>query len=94
ISLGLLYGFLRTATEIVIGQLREWLDYSGCPDGRIHLCNSTFLAKVLEGKLRLLPDITLAAIKVFVDEMFHIKIGNNCARKTSIRPSRKLTRSC
>ncbi|KAG9158638.1 hypothetical protein Leryth_019233 [Lithospermum erythrorhizon] len=50
--------------------------HSGCPDGKINLCNSTFLAKVLEGKLR-----------CFVDEMFHVKIGNNCAERR--RPSRR-----
>ncbi|GAA0140479.1 hypothetical protein LIER_01817 [Lithospermum erythrorhizon] len=36
----------------------------------------------MEGKFRVFPEITLAAIQVFVDEMFYIKISPNCARRT------------
>ncbi|KAG9134402.1 hypothetical protein Leryth_023791, partial [Lithospermum erythrorhizon] len=40
-----------------------------------------FLASMM-GQFRVLPEITLAAIQVFVDEMFHIKISPNCGKRT------------
>ncbi|GAA0139173.1 hypothetical protein LIER_00776 [Lithospermum erythrorhizon] len=44
--------------------------------------NNTFLASAIEGKFRVLPEITLAIIQVFVDEMFHIKISPNRGKRT------------
>ncbi|GAA0169025.1 hypothetical protein LIER_23595 [Lithospermum erythrorhizon] len=64
--------------------------HTGCPDMRLHLFNNTFLAFAMEHKFRVLPHITLATIQVFVDEMFHIKISPNCARKTKEKALKKI----
>ncbi|MGS7457356.1 hypothetical protein, partial [Mycobacterium tuberculosis] len=36
--------------------------HNGYPDKKLLLFNSTFLASAMEGKFRVLPDMTLAAI--------------------------------
>ena len=64
--------------------------HKGCPDEPVKLCGSTFLAKVMEDKIRLLPDITLKQIQVFVDELFHIKIGLFIARRTRLLAKQKI----
>ncbi|GAA0157395.1 hypothetical protein LIER_14671 [Lithospermum erythrorhizon] len=55
--------------------------HTGCPDVRLHLFNITFLTSGMEGKFKVLFEITLATIQVFIDEMFHIKASPNCARR-------------
>ncbi|KAG9149198.1 hypothetical protein Leryth_003189 [Lithospermum erythrorhizon] len=45
--------------------------HSGCPDERIALCNSRFLSKAMEGKFRVIPDMDLATVQVFVDQIFN-----------------------
>ncbi|GAA0176503.1 hypothetical protein LIER_29482 [Lithospermum erythrorhizon] len=57
---------------------------------RLHLFNNTFLASTMEGKFGVLHEITLATIQVFIDEMFHIKISANCARRTKEKALKKI----
>ncbi|GAA0167169.1 hypothetical protein LIER_22161 [Lithospermum erythrorhizon] len=42
------------------------------------------------GKFRVLPNITLAAIQVFVDEMFRVKVSTSSARKTKEKALAKI----
>ncbi|GAA0165624.1 hypothetical protein LIER_43725 [Lithospermum erythrorhizon] len=64
--------------------------HNGCPEKKIRLCNNTFLAKALEGKFRVIPEMSLAATQVFVDDRFHIKISKNYARNTKEKALRKI----
>ncbi|GAA0165983.1 hypothetical protein LIER_21248 [Lithospermum erythrorhizon] len=65
-------------------------NHNGCRDVKIRLCNNTFLAKTLEGKLKLLPELDLATIRVFVDQMFKIKLSRNSARNTKEKALKKI----
>ncbi|GAA0185450.1 hypothetical protein LIER_32738 [Lithospermum erythrorhizon] len=56
--------------------------HNGCPEKKIHFCNITFLAKALEGKSRVMPEMSLTATQLFIDDMFHVKVSNKCARNT------------
>ncbi|GAA0158418.1 hypothetical protein LIER_38644 [Lithospermum erythrorhizon] len=64
--------------------------HSGCPDERIALCNSRFLSKAMEGKFRMILEMDFAAVQVFVDQMFNVKISRNCARRTKESASKKI----
>ncbi|GAA0186465.1 hypothetical protein LIER_33753 [Lithospermum erythrorhizon] len=57
---------------------------------KITLCNSTFPAKVLEGKIRLLPDITQAALMVTVHELFKLTSGKNLGRRIKEKALKKI----
>ncbi|GAA0158130.1 hypothetical protein LIER_15235 [Lithospermum erythrorhizon] len=64
--------------------------HNDCPNMKITLCNSTFLAKVLEGKIRLLLDITQAVLMVIVHKLFKLTIGKNCARRLKEKALKKI----
>ncbi|GAA0163893.1 hypothetical protein LIER_19656 [Lithospermum erythrorhizon] len=48
-------------------------NHNGCPDMKIRLCNSTYLAKVLEGKFRLLSELDLVTVQVIGLDRCHTK---------------------
>ncbi|GAA0183875.1 hypothetical protein LIER_31213 [Lithospermum erythrorhizon] len=64
-------------------------NHNYCPDVKIRLCNSTFLAKVLEGKFRLLSELDLAAVQ-FLFQIFKIKISRNSGRNIKEKVLRKI----
>ncbi|GAA0171741.1 hypothetical protein LIER_25706 [Lithospermum erythrorhizon] len=49
-----------------------------------------FPSKALEGKFRLLPELDLIPVQVFVDQMFKIKISRNSTRNTKEKALRKI----
>ncbi|GAA0151968.1 hypothetical protein LIER_43159 [Lithospermum erythrorhizon] len=64
--------------------------HNGCLEKKIRFCNNTFLAKALEGKFRVMLEMSLAATLVFIDDMFHIKVSKNCARNTKEKALKKI----
>ncbi|GAA0159746.1 hypothetical protein LIER_38921 [Lithospermum erythrorhizon] len=66
--------------------------HNGCPEKKIHFSNNTFLTKALEGKFKVMPEMSLAATQVFIDDMFHIKVSKNYARNTKEKALKKVNR--